>query len=211
MLMRRTDFIEKSIIKLSLMSCILLVSTIYADANEPKKITSPAGLSKIADSYRSKAQRLKDFVVQGDGTVVDKRTGLQWMRCGLGQTWTGKTCEGEAKKYMWEEAKKQTLNFAQYNDWRLATLPELETLVYCSSGKDMGREYILDPCDGEYQVPTIADEIFPNTKDEIYWSSSIDTDDDDAALRIGFYDGSTHNDYKSEKHYIRLVCLSDKW
>ncbi len=189
---------KKFIIKFSLIGSVLCSSAVYAQSNSDT-------LREIVDTYRSNPQRLNDFVAQGDGTVVDKRTGLQWMRCGLGQTWTGKTCEGEGKKYTWEEAKKQTLDFAKHNDWRVATLPELETLVYCSSGKDMGREYNLDPCDDEYQVPTIADAMFPNTKDDIYWSSSIGSDEDESALGIGFYYGATHSDYKSEKHYVRLV------
>ncbi len=56
-------------------------------------------LMAITDNYRSQAGREQDFVPQDDGTVIDKRTGLQWMRCSLGQTWTGTMCSGHPDAY----------------------------------------------------------------------------------------------------------------
>jgi hypothetical protein len=34
------------------------------------------------------------FADNRDGTVTDNGSGLMWMRCALGQSWTGKTCTG---------------------------------------------------------------------------------------------------------------------
>ncbi len=167
-------------------------------------------LMAITDNYRSQANREQDFVPQGDGTVIDKRMGLQWMRCSLGQTWTETMCSGEANKYDWQQANAQTRNFAGYSDWRLPTHFELETLIYCSSGKDKGREgenrrFYLDWCAGNYQRPTIGQKAFPDTKDGFYWSSSPHADYDSNAWGVDFYYGYDDFSYKDNNHFVRLV------
>ncbi len=168
-------------------------------------------LMAITDNYRSQADREQDFVLQGDGTVIDKRTGLQWMRCSLGQTWTEAMCSGHPDAYNWLQAKKQATNFAGYNDWRLATRFELETLVYCSSAKDKGRKggdrwFGLDWCDDNYQRPTISQKAFPDTeKHAFYWSSSPYADYDSNAWGVDFYYGYDDFSYKDNNHFVRLV------
>ncbi len=127
-------------------------------------------LIRITDSYRSSSKRLKDFVSKSNGVILDKRTGLEWMRCSLGQSWDGSTCKGKAKEYTWKEAKKA----CESKSWRLPNIWELETLVYCSSGQDKGRFKggDLNVCSGKYKSPTISQKAFPNTKG-FYWSSSL--------------------------------------
>ena len=112
-----------------------------------------------------------------DGDVVrDTVTGLEWQRCSLGQSWDGRTCVGEAATYTFEEAEQAADDIA---GWRLPTIEELRTLVYCSSGEPARFPDIistsLDPvgsCRGDYQSPTIATEAFPNTLSEGFWSAS---------------------------------------
>jgi hypothetical protein len=41
------------------------------------------------------------FTDNGDGTVTDTATGLQWKRCSEGQSWDGATCSGTATNYYW--------------------------------------------------------------------------------------------------------------
>jgi tetratricopeptide (TPR) repeat protein len=69
------------------------------------------------------------------GTAKDTVTSLIWMRCSVGQEWDGGSCTGEAKTFTWEEIKDIRLEFAGYTDWRLPSIEELRTLVYCSNGK----------------------------------------------------------------------------
>ena len=65
------------------------------------------------------------YLDNGDGTVTDPETGLQWMRCSLGQTWNGGNCLGEAQSYTWDEAMtsadelNQGGGYAGYRDWRM--------------------------------------------------------------------------------------------
>ncbi len=173
-----------------------------------KVITSKAELRKITDTYRSNLDRPKDFIPQGDGTVIDKRTGLQWMRCSFGQKWTGKKCIGQSKKYNWDEAQDNFPEFARYNDWRLPNRFELETLAFCSSGKhlDRMRKYdTLDFCGGKYKTPTIIQDIFPNTTPYWYWSSSPDKYYSHRMWGLNFNNGTTDFIEKDKKYFIRLV------
>ncbi|AGY57628.1 DUF1566 domain-containing protein [Gloeobacter kilaueensis] len=63
------------------------------------------------------------FLPQG-AQVYDRKTGLTWQRCTLGQQWRGERCDGTATPYTWDVAR--TL----YRDgWRLPTMAELETLI----------------------------------------------------------------------------------
>lgn len=166
-------------------------------------------LVAITDNYRSKSIRKQDFIPQGDGTVLDKRTGLQWMRCSVGQSWTGTTCSGEPDKYNWQQANDLRSNFAGHSDWRLPTRLELETLVYCSRGQDDGRYddelFWLNGCDGVYQRPTIVQKAFPNTKISRYWSSSLSPYYNENVWGVDFYGGDTTNGNQVSRRPVRLV------
>ncbi len=156
------------------------------------------------------ADRYKD---NGDGTVTDVKTRLQWMRCSLGQKWQGGTCVGEVEKYDWQSAPDaaKALNhqggYASYRDWRVPTKEELETLFYCSSGKPKTWNDTGISCKGDFKRPPIYQTAFPNTREEVYWSSSVHAHYPDIALGVAFldvvavYGGSKANDL----HHVRLV------
>lgn len=75
------------------------------------------------------------WVDNGDGTATNKNTKLTWKRCLEGQTWSGGLCQGQPQDYTWDEAKKLKSNFAGKTDWRLPTIDELHTIVYCTDGR----------------------------------------------------------------------------
>ncbi|MFZ4482161.1 MAG: DUF1566 domain-containing protein, partial [Rhodoferax sp.] len=89
----------------------------------------------------------EDFNDNLDGTVTHRLTGLTWMRCSVGMTWTGETCSGVANTFTWEQALKLTATFAGKSDWRMPTIAELNTIV------DIGAQGSL--------VPMINSTIFP--------------------------------------------------
>lgn len=155
----------------------------------------------LADRYRD----------NGDGTVTDVRTGLQWMRCSLGQTWQGRTCTGEAKKYTWQAAMDAaaTLNrqggYAGYGDWRVPAIEELRTLVYCSSGQPKTWNDTGKLCTGNYKRPALYQRAFPNTLVSWYWSSSPDADLPELAWGISFYVGGVLPPPKSNVYPTLLV------
>jgi len=150
----------------------------------------------------------RTYIAYDNGTALDTKTGLMWMRCLVGQTWTGSTCSGEGKGFNWEDATKQSANFAGHSDWRIPTIQELRTLVYCSSGKP---EYFqtgvnFSSCNGDYQHPTIAQSVFPNTPSSVVWSGSPRADYSDNAWYVYFRYGDDYYDGNRGNYlHVRLV------
>lgn len=146
----------------------------------------------------------------GDGTVTDVETGLQWMRFSLGQEWKDDTCVGEAQICGWEEALEaaEVLNrqggYADHNDWRVPTIQELQTLLYCSSGLPKTWNDTGEKCQGHFERPTIYQPMFPNTSLRWYWSSSEHPTGADWAWAVSFYYGENGSIYKGT-HVARLV------
>jgi hypothetical protein len=83
-----------------------------------------------------------------------------WKRCSEGLS--GVNCEeGKVKRYTWNEAVQRFkhIDYAGYSDWRMPTIDELKTLLYCSKGKnDDG------VCNDGSETPAINQQIFPNIK-----------------------------------------------
>ncbi|SEH09157.1 Lcl domain-containing protein [Candidatus Venteria ishoeyi] len=146
--------------------------------------------SSTAQAAQAKLNKLPTkinrYLGYPDGTAKDMVTELMWMRCSVGQKWNGSTCVGKAQRFKWDDAKAIHKTFAGYNDWRLPSIKELRTLVYCSNGKphylSMGKDANnnYSGCQGEsgkdHDQPTIVKAIFPNTPSGRFWSSSPHAD-----------------------------------
>ncbi len=76
-------------------------------------------MGKYVRAVRGDEYGANDFVDNGNGTISDNGTGLMWMQEDLGYTMT------------WEEAlaAAESYEFAGYDDWRLPTVKELQTLA----------------------------------------------------------------------------------
>lgn len=129
----------------------------------------------------------------GDGTLLDIRTGLQWMRCALGQRWNGRTCDGEARSWTWNHLNDQVKGINQqggyggHTDWRVPTIDELKTLIV------------------EDAKPAIDLEAFSGTTCMWYWSSSPCAGSADRAWYVDFNRGYVYDSYKYVADYVRLV------
>ncbi|MCI5196181.1 MAG: DUF1566 domain-containing protein [Candidatus Electrothrix sp. AW5] len=161
----------------------------------------------IDKETKTEKTRIGKYIDNGDGTITDTETGLMWKRCAEGLS--GKNCEkGKAKEYTWNDAVKRFKNvsYANYTDWRLPTIDELKTLVYCSKGVKNKKN---GECNKGSEIPTINQQAFPNTKYDrwsCYWSGSPGASNSDFAWYVDFFNGSSINyDRNIDFFAVRLV------
>lgn len=123
-------------------------------------------------------------------TVLDKQTGLVWMRCALGQTWNGTGCTGTATVMVWQTALQAAENtvFAGKNDWRLPNQKELQSLV-----------------EPRCYDPAINTAIFPNTLANGFWSSSPRAYHCNYAWIVYFSNGFNNHHCTGSSFAVRLV------
>ena len=131
------------------------------------------------------ANEAKNFSAIAPGVIKDSLTGLEWMRCSVGQEWNEKrsTCAGDAKEFKWQEAIDHVKNlnakggYAHRSGWRLPTIRELVSIRHCSSGYDEisrglgdGKGSVPRQCASNKKRPTIVHSVFPETAATSYWA-----------------------------------------
>lgn len=143
------------------------------------------GVKDTSSSYHVRAVRggsydgSGDVVDNGDGTVTDPRTGLEWQKV----TATG--------TYTWEAALNyaESLDLGGHTDWRLPNCNELQSLVDYSRNRPA--------------VPTTLEE---STESSFYWSSTTEIFySTNRAWSVHFFSGSAGSRYKSNTSCVRCV------
>ena len=133
---------------------------------------------------------LDTFVINGDGTVTDTNTDLMWQQCNYGQSWSPPECTGDVATRSWDQAlayvqELNTTHYLGYEDWRLPTRNELQSIVNYS-----------------IYFPATT---FPNTVVSDYWSSTISAYASDNAWGVHFYSGYVGYYGKDIYGYVRAV------
>jgi len=125
-------------------------------------------------------------------TVMDSFTALRWTKCSMldnNEVDSSVECSGNHKKYSWENSLTacESLNFAGITNWRLPNIKELQSIVAYETS----------------HAPRIDSDLFPNTADYYYWSSTSynNTAGHPLAWSINFLYGETHIGYKESFSY----------
>lgn len=153
-----------------------------------------AGAQQICSSDAGSASSpTSRFVSDDDGTTVDQLTQLMWMRCSLGQVWTGKHCSGEAVRLGWQDgmAAAERLNRAGshfFNDWRVPSLRELATVA-----------------ERQCTRPRINLQIFPGTPVAGFWTSTPGLQDKGQVYSLDFDVGGIRQTDNAATLHVRLV------
>jgi len=185
-----------------------------------------AGCSPSTGKTEKTAEDIGDYIIYSDGTVFDKKADLTWMACTLGQTWKNGDCTGDADLHILNSANELKINFGDKQNWRLPTIDELHSIVYCRSERQRPRE--LDSygstvtqtgnqyfsvivnhnggCSGKDQEPTIYRAAFPSPLTEYnYLSSSTHLNDNSMVWTVDFINGGVEIDGAGHPNYVRLV------
>ncbi len=180
-----------------------------------KKVNTAPRTTPVIKNSTSK----RDYVTN-EGLVIDRDNNVMWMRCSIGQMWSGNTCSGMATKLTKEEAQKvaQAQSYGGYSDWRLPAADELESLIHCSNGTD-ARRYDLNLGCGhreskpDFIIPTYLHDVFPAEqypKYNTYWSTSESKTMPGYTVSVSFDDGKYYVSKVSwQKGKVRLIRSSD--
>ena len=162
---------------------------------EPLALFRSLVLTSLLAGLAGSALAGKTYADHADGTVTDPTTGLTWMRCAVGQIWTGSTCTGNLSGFSWEQARALTSNFAGRSDWRLPNIRELQTLV------DRSR---FEPA---ADVSAFPNSFWNSTSSTTarFWSGAPDPSDSNSAWRVNFYKGDANRATRATYFFVRLV------
>ena len=104
--------------------------------------------------FQAQATADEAYVIK-DNKVIDLRSGVEWLRCSVGQQFEDDTCIGEVLRLSQDEVEEaiQIANRELGGIWRLPTREELEFLI-------------CETC----PAPKINKTAFPGTVSEPYWT-----------------------------------------
>jgi hypothetical protein len=127
------------------------------------------------------------FVPSADGTeITDRWTGLVWLRCRLGTTWTGSTCAGKATAFQWADALAAAREAGP--PWRLANVKEAVSLT--------------DLVDGA--IDQVA---FPRTREIQLWTSTPQAQDPLRAWQVFYNEFAEYDLYAASMRGAATVFL----
>ena len=143
-----------------------------------------------------------NFTDNGDGTITDENTGLEWEKLSDDDS----IHDYDDALYTWEDAFTQKIatlnstNFAGHNDWRLPNLNELETIRNLGQASPAVHSEFDTACAPGCTVLTCS-----CTASDAHWTSTTYVLDETSAWTVYFDDGDTYATAKTVENYVRAV------
>lgn len=157
---------------------------------------------------RPKIDDDRRYIDKRDGTVVDNKTGLVWLKnancIGTKYPSFDRDCSPGDGKVNWSDAKAFVtgLNSGQFpdcdanhTDWRLPTLQEMQSLVHYGY-------YNPAMSNAAGTAPWQENDAFSNVKSDNYWTATRDASNPDFAWRLRFDRGLVFTEQKSYPFYV---------
>jgi hypothetical protein len=167
--------LKRYLFSITLLSCFLSSSLLAQVCNPKISATTPN----------------ERYVVHSSGIITDKKTGLEWSRCSIGQHWESDTCVGDAQPLLWSIASlvaTTTEHSANTNKWRLPELKELTELVELQCAQ-----------------PAINISVFPATPAASFWTGTRFANKDGSFWQVQFILGKTVPERGDYTALVRLV------
>ena len=130
------------------------------------------------------------FLVR-DHLIIDLQSGVEWMRCSVGQQWNGTSCDGEIVRLNHDDIAKAIViaNRQLGGNWRLPNRKELEGIV-CAT------------C----ETVKIDSNSFPQTVPEPYWTGEVNAFASRHFWSVNFMTGFTYGRFFPQQALaVRLV------
>ena len=130
------------------------------------------------------------YVIQDD-RVIDLRSGVEWLRCSVGQLYQDGSCTGQVLRLSQQEAAEaiRIANTELGGLWRLPSREELEFLV----------------CE-ECEAPKIDERAFPGTVSEPYWTGQKNWISPNNLWSVNFMTGHSYGRFfPYQQLAVRLV------
>lgn len=190
--------------RFALLHCVIALALYGCQANSgvtsavKAESTNPQTTVKVKKSSPLKATKpvvSGHYLIHDNATVTDTKTGLMWKQCSEGQY--GIKCRsGEYAQYLWDDAMsrfRSGVSFAGYNDWRMPTKEELNSLVSCPKGWDMESNQRRCLSVVNYSHAMLNTEAFPYVLplSSGFWSSSLSAGHSGEAWYTDFGSGYT--------------------
>ena len=135
-----------------------------------------------------------------DHIVIDLSRNIEWLRCSVGQQWTGETCTGNTI-LMDHATIKEAIKIADEQlgpSWRLPNLDELYSLVCkrCKTGEKFNTVNNV----------AISSKLFPNTDPRAYWTGERNSITKGSYWTVNFFTGHKFGRFFPEQDMaVRLV------
>ena len=126
------------------------------DTGQTASYTGTLGEDHDYTSANSPSTCDPSFTDNGDYTITDNCTGLEWKKCTQGRN-NDATCSGAPSTFTWENALAECegLNFGGHTDWRLTNIKEIVSIT------DYSRTY-----------PPLNITYFPGADNCYFWVST---------------------------------------